>query len=255
MRHGPGHAPIRPRAGVRAPGGGHRRRRRGAATRRGDRPAHRNRLWPRRRCIQCGGGAADLRAQGPPRRPSGDRAHRRCVRAAALGARRARGRARAGRRVLARSAHPDPAAPVVGARCGHRRAGHGRPALPGASDGVAAVARFRWRIGRAFGQSLRARVANQRGARARGIRRRGAHRARWRRLRGRHREHDRRVHRRAAAHPAPGTDHPHGTGSGGRPRGSRRGQRQSTRLGHAGSALCAAHAHAIARPGCARGGT
>ena len=145
-------------------------------------------------------GARDLRREGPPGGPSGDRARRRRERDRRLGARSPRLGTRARRRLLARPADAGPEAQPAGARRRHRRAGHRRPALPGASVGARVAAGLRRRAGGAEREPLRAPEPDHGGARARGPRREAGGRAgpdpRRRRLPGRHRVHHRRPVRR-----------------------------------------------------------
>jgi hypothetical protein len=227
-----------------------------AAGRRAGRPAHRNGLRPGGRCRQRCRGGPHLRGQGPPERPSADRACRRHRRRRAgdgpfrvRGTRLGRG---AGPTVLARPADADPAtAPGCGRRRG-RRAGIDRPALPGAPGGAGAAACLsgarRDGAGCPQCQPVRPREPDDRRPCGRRVRRGAAHPGR-RPLRHRHRVHDHRLHARRAGAAASGRDH-HRPGAGGhRPdgafrRGGRTGGGGPTRFRHAGGPLRPARAGA-----------
>ena len=139
------------------------------------------RAWRRRE--QSRRRAPHLRGQRPAGGSSADRSSARRFARAALGARVFRRRARAGRRILARSADADPAAhgSCIGFR--DRRRGQRRAARAVASRRARIAGRFRRRRRGAFGQPFRPHLADDGGARRRRSRRRGVADPRRRRVR------------------------------------------------------------------------
>ena len=143
---------------------------------------------------------ADLRGQGPPRRPSGDRAPRRRRRTSRAG----RATCPRGARALARAFWPGPLTLILPRAAhvadvvtgGQDSVGLRVPAHPVARALLAAFAAGGHGIAAPVGQPLRAHLADDRRARRRRSRRRGRADPRRRRVRGRHRKHDRRVRRR-----------------------------------------------------------
>ena len=186
--------------------GRHRLRRRPPARRQARRVPDRNGLRPRRRRRQSGRGAQDICRQGPPRRPSGDRALVRHSAARAVGALGARRGEEACGDLLAGTIDADPAARARRFRMSSPAARTASACASCASGGARVASRLRRRHRRPVGQSLRPHLADDRAACGRRSRRcRSADTRRWR-VRRRDRVHDRCLRGRCSRAAPPGRD-------------------------------------------------